>query len=111
MYFPDKWAVIKITTQEEILYKVVASFFGGYAHGDSWKINSGIVSVEETETHYDFTGYSGSTYRCCKGSYGFSMLTASVLKSLEESLPYSMTFEILPEDADFACLGYSAVVE
>ena len=111
MYIPDKWAVIKLTKQEEVLYKVAASFCGGYTHGDSWKINSGIVSVEETETHYDFIGYSGSTYRCRKGSYGVSMLTASVLKNLEESLPYSVTFEVLPEDTDFACFEYSAVVE
>lgn len=67
--------------------------------------------MKEADDYYDFIGYSGSTYRCCKGGYGFSMLTASVLKSLEESLPYSMTFEILPEDADFACLVYSTVVE
>ena len=111
MYTPDKWAVIKITTQEDVLYKVVASFSGGYAHGDSWKINSGIAVVEETEKYYDFIGYSGSVYRCYKQSYGLSVLTAGVVQSFTEQLPYSLSVEVLPEDVDFGCIEYSAVVE
>ena len=111
MYIPDKWVIIKITTAEETLYKVAASFCGDYTHGDSWKINSGIVSVKETDDYYDFIGYSGSVYRCYKQSYGLSVLTAGVVQSFTEQLPYSMSVEVLPEEADFGCIEYSAAVE
>jgi len=42
-YYPDRWVVVKIG--EENLYKVFACWYGGYARGDSWKLNSGITRV------------------------------------------------------------------
>ena len=42
-YSPDRWVVVKIVTAKERLYKVFASWSGGYGGSDSWKMNSGIT--------------------------------------------------------------------
>ena len=73
---PEGWVIVKITDPSSDkttpIHKVFASWRGGYLNGDSWKINSGIKSVEETDTHYIFYGYSGSEYHCDKRYYGNS---------------------------------------
>ena len=42
-YRPDRWVVVKIVTATECLYKVFATWSGGYSSSDSWKMNSGIT--------------------------------------------------------------------
>lgn len=77
---PDYWQIIKIEHKDsQPVYKVFATFTGGYLDGDSWKLNSGIVKVEEHDDHYDFFGYSGSCYRCKKGANGTVSYTQAVL--------------------------------
>ena len=55
-YTPDNWVVLKITNTkrsgntgygrtEQVLYKVLAGWGGGYLDGDSWRMNSGINLV------------------------------------------------------------------
>ena len=78
---PDKWIVIKIGVSEPI-YKVFASWYGGYLDGDSWKINSGISEVQKEGDHIDFHGYSGSCYRCHKNNYGISSYGERILDSM-----------------------------
>ena len=51
-YAPDKWLVVKITTDKEPLYKVFACWYGGYLGSDSWQFNSGIVKVEFVDDYY-----------------------------------------------------------
>jgi len=83
-YNPDGWAIIKIKGDDPH-YRVFGSFAGGYINGDSWKMNSGIVSVTEDDNFYYFDGHSGSIYQCHKKTYG--RLTAynyGVIKSLCE---------------------------
>ena len=84
MYTPDKWVVLEITNKDKKIRKVLASFYGGYLSGDSWKLNSGIESTVETDEYYDFTGYSGSTYRCYKNAEGMSGYTAGVYSHLQK---------------------------
>ena len=45
-YKPDNWVVIKMDGDNPH-YRVLAGWSGGYLHGDSWKINSGITRVED----------------------------------------------------------------
>ena len=45
-YVPDRWCVIRIPNNRETVYKVFASWSGGYIGGDSWKLNSGIVRAD-----------------------------------------------------------------
>lgn len=64
---PDNWVILKLPDN---LYKVYATWAGGYLDGDAWKMNSGIVKVEQDDDNYYFFGYSGSCYKCNKKTYG-----------------------------------------
>ena len=46
MYTPDGWMIVKITGTNPH-YRVFGSWRGGYLSGDSWRMNSGIISVKE----------------------------------------------------------------
>lgn len=83
MNIPDKWVILKINDN---LYKVLAGWSGGYLDGDSWRINSGISKVEETDTYYDFIGESGSIYRCNKSSYGFNGITSNIYAKIKDKV-------------------------
>ena len=104
MEIPDKWIVIKITGGDKPLYKVFASWYGGYLGSDSWKINSGIKIIEECEYHFNFIGYSGSCYQCVKGRYGTNNYAQNILNSIIKSIPTEYSLEILPEDTDWSKL-------
>jgi hypothetical protein len=80
MTYTDKWVILKITSDNTI-YKVFATFYGDYSSGDSWRINSGIVRVEEGDGYFDFIGHSGSVYRCWDGTYGVSNYSSVVLSN------------------------------
>ena len=43
MYKPENWVIVKIND----VYKVFGGWRGGFATGDSWKLNSGIEAIEE----------------------------------------------------------------
>lgn len=80
-YCPDKWVILEIINGDERILKVLGGWNGGYLDGDSWRVNSGITSVEDMEDHYLFHGYSGSTYKCFKRCEGFSILTRDMYES------------------------------
>lgn len=85
METPNQWIIIKIKGDDPH-YRVFASWSGGYLDGDHWKLNSGIVDVEEDGDFYLFKGFSGSVYRCYKESYGISSVyNMSVIKKYQES--------------------------
>jgi hypothetical protein len=103
-YTPDRWVVVKITTDKEPLYKVFACWYGGYAGSDSWQMNSGIKSVEEDETHFMFNGYSGSVYRCHKNTYGTSGYGGGVLQNFIDKADNKI--EMLPGGTNWKELKY-----
>ena len=51
MYTPDGWMIVKITGTNPH-YRVFGSWRGGYLSGDSWRMNSGIISVKEDGENY-----------------------------------------------------------
>jgi hypothetical protein len=102
---PENWVVLKINGPEPY-FRVFAGWRGGYLDGDRWKMNSGIVGIEEDEDYYYFEGYSGSWYKCSKNGYGlkngmywFSSYVQGVLENIIEKSP--VPIEILDEDTDF----------
>lgn len=106
---PDKWVVVKITTPDGgIIYKVFASWYGGYLGADSWRMNSGIIKVEDMEDHLVFSGASGSKYLCGKpenGMYGMSSYSNVILNNMiEESKEVGAIIEIMPENTDWTSL-------
>lgn len=68
VYTPDGWVILKIQYEQELIYKIFASWYGGYLQGDSWKLNSGIVSYSIEDNSIIFNGYSKSIYRVTKNS-------------------------------------------
>jgi hypothetical protein len=104
-YTPDRWVVIKIG--DENLYKVFASWYGGYGGSDSWKLNSGITSVAFENDVYYFNGSSGSVYECHKSCYGTNMYGMSVLSNMiDKAAKTGITIEILPEHTNWLEINY-----
>ena len=108
---PGRWVVIKIENPNatdpflRTIYKVFASWTGGYLDGDSWRMNSGIDRITEDETTVNFYGYSGSCYKCHKGagnySTGTSYTTAILDNFTEVAKKAGVTITIMPEDTDW----------
>lgn len=80
-YHPEayRWLSIK-QPDDSIVVKVFASWTGSYLHGDSWKLNSGCLRIEDNEDELIVHGYSGSIYILNKNDEGMlTSFTASVL--------------------------------
>jgi hypothetical protein len=107
-YIPDKWVVVKITSDNFApVYKVFACWYGGWAGSDSWKLNSGITKVTLEGYAYSFEGASGSVYQCHKNTYGTNMYGGGVLDSMISNASRNgIAIEILPEDTNFLELTY-----
>jgi len=97
-YKPDNWVIIKLKGDGPH-YRVLAGWSGGYTTGNSWRMNSGITKVKEDDGSYYFSGSSGSTYRCSKGSYTLRTSTAGIWNQLQER--HGDKVEMMPEDTDW----------
>lgn len=104
MYTPDNWVVIKLDDGADPHYRVLAGWSGGYTTGDSWRINSGITKVNESDEYYDFSGSSGSTYRCSKHSYMLRMNTAGIWNQLQKL--HGDKVKLMPEDTDWTSIDW-----
>ncbi len=85
VYNPDNWVLIKICAEgEEPLYKVLGGWSGGYFHGDSWRLNSGISKItHDTDLGlYHIYGSSGSCYIVSDSTERISGATRSILSRL-----------------------------
>ena len=107
-YNPDKWVVVKITSDKfSPVYKVFACWYGGWAGSDSWKLNSGITKVTEKGDYFFFDGSSGSVYACRKGTYGTNLYGGGILDSMiANASKNGIAIEILPEETNFLELTY-----
>lgn len=62
-YIPDSWKIVKITSKEHgEIYKVLASWQGGYTDADYWKLSSGFLDIKEEDGKYLTNQASGSFY-------------------------------------------------
>jgi hypothetical protein len=82
-YQPDNWVIIKLN-EPEPHYRVLAGWSGGYATGDSWRMNSGIVNHKFDGNYWYFYSSSGSCYKCYLDSYGLRMNNAHVWYALQK---------------------------
>jgi hypothetical protein len=107
-YTPDSWVMLKITHSEGFIYKILAGWRGGYLDGDHWKLNSGVVRVEETDNHYLFHGSSGSVYRCNKDRYQLSGLTSGIFNNFQRKVNAATgtTVELVDKDSNFMEIVY-----
>lgn len=111
-YYPDRWKIIKLSPAngDKPHYRVFASWRGGFAQGDSWKMNSGITKVEKDSDLWLFHGSSGSVYYCHAEGYGSTLYGESILGSYikESHKPDSeVSIQELPEETDWLELEFS----
>ena len=107
-YRPDKWVVVKITGKDTPpIHKVFASWYGGWAGSDSWKLNSGITKATLEGNVYSFEGSSGSVYECHKECYGTNMYGSGILNNMIDRVAEAGgTIEVLPEDTNWLEINY-----
>lgn len=94
-YTPDNWVVIKFPTH----YRLLVGWSGGYLYGDSYRINSGITSVDYDGDYYFFRGSSGSCYVCHKECYRLRKNNTYVWDKIKEI--HGSSVELMPEDTDW----------
>lgn len=79
IYSPALWQGIKLTHEGKDIYKILGTWYGGYGGSDSWRLSSGVVSINEIdEDHYEVINHSGSTYICHKKAEGMGGYTSSI---------------------------------
>ena len=107
-YNPDKWVMLKFIHNGSVIYKILATFYGGYLSGDSWKLNSGCTKIEEDGQCFLFHGSSGSVYRCHKNAYGMGGYTSGVYASFQKEVDEAedVEMELLPADTNFREIEY-----
>ncbi len=76
---PDRWLLVEIGD----IHKIFATWYGSYRYGASWRLNSGIESVEVDGDYFLFNGFSGSVYRCHKDNYGTTSYGMAVIGDTE----------------------------
>lgn len=84
-YSPDLWTLVKIESGEfGTHYKILASWYGGFAGSESWKLSSGCVKASIDDTSYCVLQHTGSSYLCYNNNYGMSSYAASIFKGWEK---------------------------
>jgi hypothetical protein len=97
-YQPDRWVLVKLEAYKETIYKILASWYGGYLGSDYWRLSSGLVSRIDVDGRYVLRNESGSTYRCSKGNYGMSGYTTEVFESYEKQNDDKISISLLSEE-------------
>jgi hypothetical protein len=83
-YRPDRWVVVEFDSPKHGIYrKVLASWYGGFAGSDTWKLSSGVTNVEDKGNYWLVHNESGSKYYCHKEAEGLSSLSYSIYCELE----------------------------
>jgi hypothetical protein len=108
MYTPDNWVVVKLPS----CYKLFSGWTGGYLGADQWRLNSGITYcyMEQDGDYYFFTGFSGSTYRCHKDSYGLRMNNAQMFNEFQSQLGEE-NFKMMPENTEWTTIEWNRDTE
>lgn len=96
MYTPHNWVIIKFKG-EDLHYRVLGGWSGGYLDGSSWRINSGIERHEYDGDYWYFYGTSGSCYKCYLDSYGIKMDIAPTWSRIQEL--HGDKVELVPDQA------------
>ena len=111
-YSPDRWVVVKIITPKEHLYKVFASWSGGYSGSDSWKLNSGITRATLAQDRWEFDGSSGSVYSCHREAYGTNGYGGAVLSNLlSNAQAQGIQIEVMERETDWSQLQYDPLAQ
>ena len=99
----DNWVVV-FFNGENPHYRLLTGTSGGYTTGSSWRMNSGIVGIEEDDNFYVFKGASGSTYLCRKQAYCLRKNNAYIWTRLQEL--HGEKVKLLDEETDWMKLDW-----
>lgn len=87
IYVPDRWVMLEFLKDgEPYAKKVFGGWYGGYLGSDSWKLSSGVVSIEDRDDYWEVVNHSGSTYKCYKKRMGMSAYQMSVLEGWRKDM-------------------------
>lgn len=81
-YNPEKWVLLEISNIEGTFRKILASWYGGYLDGDSWRVSSSIIQTSIKNSKYEFLTESDSIYICDKRDYGMNTYTSAIFSRL-----------------------------
>ncbi len=76
---PNRWAIV----ERDGWLSVFAMWSGGYLDGDSWRLSTRIMVIENEEDHWLFKTKSGTTYKCHKSAQGVTGYGAMVMQAYE----------------------------
>lgn len=84
---PHRWVLVQLVpTDGSAPYKrIFATWHGGFATGDSWKLSSGNFPAFDTGNTWLVPQASGSEYILGKENYSTSLYSSGVLSSLIEN--------------------------
>lgn len=106
-YMPDRWVMLRFDSDEGQVYKILAGWSGSYLEGQSWKLNSGVVKIEEDDQCYLFHGYTGSVYRCRKTAYGMNMIMSEKFNQWNrQKNSGEFLMDLLPVNTNFMEIRY-----
>lgn len=100
-YAPDCWVIVRINGSKvpRTYYRILAGWYGGFAHGDSWKLSSGIEKVltkgDDSDAFYEAYNASGSLYVLSEDTERLSSLTRSVYGGYQFGNPEEFKLEML----------------
>ena len=82
MTTPDVWVIVELhdSTKNRTAHRILAGWYGGYLHGDSWRLSSGIEKIVEQDRHWEIHNHSGSIYLCHKETERFSSYTQAIFE-------------------------------
>lgn len=94
-YHPDAWVIVELDSAEHgKIYKVLAGWYGGFTHGNSWKLSSGIESVTFDDEQYIMPQSSGSTYICHSSTERMSSIMAMTFADFVQQAEEAGTFTV-----------------
>ncbi len=97
-YTPDRWVVLKFSSEEHgTSEKLFSGWSGSYLYGESWKLSSGIVKVEDKGDYYEFHNHSGSIYKCYKTHEGMSGYMRAIYAGFVEQMTDNTSVEVVEE--------------
>lgn len=70
---PDLWQLIQFCSTDTPTYHILASWWGGYAGSDSWRLSTEIQLIEDCQDHWLVTTRSGSQYQLSRHQHCWGM--------------------------------------
>ena len=86
-YTPDTWCILLFDSPAYgKIHKVFGGWYGGFSHGDSWKLSSGMKDLVDEGGFYSSLQESGSAYYLYKELEKISAYQMSILQDWQKQM-------------------------